>query len=122
MQAAAHQANPAVPAPAADPTSTPEFRQSAAEFQSWVDEETAPKPEQMALVGPEAKLVAMRAALAAVGLADRNDLVTQIVEAGRARRFEAVDAELIVREWPQVEPTPHALLRLRDVLLSENGP
>jgi hypothetical protein len=50
------------------------------------------------------------------------DLFTQIVDAGRATSFYAVNAELIAVHWPQLEPTPAALLALRDRLVRENNP
>lgn len=105
-----------------DPKQSPEYREAAAEFQRWVDEETAPKPEQMQLAGTEARLVALRAAVAALREPDRMDLFTQIVDAGRATSFYAVNAELIAVHWPQLEPTPAALLALRDRLVRENNP
>jgi hypothetical protein len=94
-------------------------REQAAAFQADLDAENT---EQLGLAGEDARAVMMQAALDALGAPDRNDLKNLILDAKLASRFEDVTGAFIAEAFADLEPTPRALLYLRNRLADDVMP
>jgi hypothetical protein len=84
----------------------------AASFQAHLDHENT----QQTQLDADLRVQAMSHALFALSPADRNDLKGLIVDAQLARRFEDVTAVFLAEAFADLEPTPQALLALRNQL------
>jgi hypothetical protein len=84
----------------------------AASFQAHLDHENT----QQTQLDQDLRVQAMSHALFALSPADRNDLKGLIVDAQLARRFEDVTAVFLAEAFADLEPTPQALLALRNQL------
>jgi hypothetical protein len=84
----------------------------AASFQAHLDTENT----QQVQLDADLRVQAMSHALFALSIADRNDLKSLIVDAQLARRFEDVTAVFLAEAFADLEPTPQALLALRNQL------
>jgi hypothetical protein len=85
---------------------------SAASFQAHLDHENTAQIQ----LDADLRVQAMSHALFALSPADRNDLKGLIVDAKLARRFEDVTAVFLAEAFQDLEPTPQALLALRNQL------
>jgi recombination protein RecT len=97
-------------------------RDLAAEFERDVIAPAQPDDGQLTMIGEGAAELAMDAALRALSLQQRQDLGHLLIAAGHVGIPLPLTGAQLRRLYPELEPTPHALLALRDRLAAETQP
>jgi hypothetical protein len=72
-----------------------------------------PEPEP---ADADPRVAAVRAALAGLGAPDRNDLAGLMLDLHYIRKIDDDVAPVVAAQWPALEPSPRALVVLRDQL------